>query len=57
MMAAGLALLFSGVFLTMAVIMGTIVLVDQNRRRAGAFLRIRVKKDRSPGSLTNRHFE
>ena len=57
MMAAGLALLFSGVFLTMAVIMGTIVLVDQNRRRAGAFLRIRVDKDRSPSSHTSRQSE
>jgi len=57
MMAAGLALLFSGMFLTMAVIMGTIVLVDQNRRRAGVYLRSREDKTRYPASLTNRHLE
>lgn len=56
-MAAGLALLFSGMFLTMAVIMGTIVLVDQNRRRAGVYLRSREDKTRYPASLTNRHLE
>lgn len=53
-MATGLALLFSGVLMTMAVIMATIVLVDQNRRRTGAYLRIKVNPDRFQTSLTSR---